>query len=150
MLEFRLLGPPRISWRDEPFHLPRRQARALLYRLATSHHLVSKDVLLALFWPETDDATARKNLSRLVSYTRHNLPTIDMLSVQKASISLNHELTCSDVFSFKEFCSSEDETVLKSALSLYNGSFLSGFNLSENLDYEHWQSREQQCCDGWW
>ena len=32
--EIQLLGPPQLRWRDRSFNLPRRQARALLYRLA--------------------------------------------------------------------------------------------------------------------
>jgi len=144
MLEFRLLGPPQITWHNKSFTLPRRQARALLFKLATSQHPISKDTLLVLFWPETDDVTARKNLSRLISYLRYQLPRIDMLSVQKDSIGLNYDLAWSDALAFKDFCNSDDAGSWASAIALYRKPFLSGFNLSNNLDYEHWQSQNQQ------
>ncbi|MDX1414834.1 MAG: AAA family ATPase, partial [Candidatus Promineifilaceae bacterium] len=124
--------------------MPRKQARALLYKLAASPQPAAKESLVGLFWLETEDRTARKNLSRLVSYLRHQLPERDLIAVDKTSISLNHGPVWSDVLVFEEMCSSGDLSSLESAVRLYRGPFLTGFTLKNNLEYERWHSQQQR------
>jgi len=54
--------------------LTRRQSRALLYRLAAAAQPVSRDALCYLFWPNTNEATARRNLTVLLNHLRCELP----------------------------------------------------------------------------
>jgi DNA-binding SARP family transcriptional activator len=74
-LEIALLGPPTISWAGRPLLILRRQARALLYRLATpaagSLPPLSRDQLCFLFWPALPQATARRTLSVVAAQLRH-------------------------------------------------------------------------------
>ncbi|MCK4975884.1 MAG: AAA family ATPase, partial [Anaerolineales bacterium] len=142
-LEFQLLGPPQMAWCGEPFNLMRRQARALLYKLATSQLPVSRDNLIGLFWPEVGEATARQNLSRLASYLRGQLPKPDILFINTTSIGLNQELAWSDALVFEELCNTEDPSDWEKAVALYRGPFLSGFTVSNNPDFDRWQSQSQ-------
>ncbi len=47
-----LLGPPRVEWAGDPWDIPRRQVRALLYRLAVQPDPVPRERLCFLFWPD--------------------------------------------------------------------------------------------------
>ena len=50
-LRIALLGPPTLMWRGQPFPIARRQARALLYRIAAATHPVPREQLGFLLWP---------------------------------------------------------------------------------------------------
>ncbi|HBY96409.1 MAG TPA: hypothetical protein DEP84_21115, partial [Chloroflexi bacterium] len=65
-----LLGAPRVEWTGRPLAIPRRQARALLYRLAASLEAIPREHLCFLFWPDAPDSVARRNLSHLLTHLR--------------------------------------------------------------------------------
>lgn len=73
-----LLGRPEVDWADHSLSIPRRQARTLLYRLATQLEPVSREQICYLLWLDTPEATARRNLSRLLSHLRRARPTFDV------------------------------------------------------------------------
>lgn len=50
-----LLGPPRVEIASGPLAIPRRQARALLYRLAIEAQPVPRESLCFLFWPDAGE-----------------------------------------------------------------------------------------------
>ena len=79
MLYVKLFGAPSITYNGKALELARRQARALLYRLAAGEGLVPRNQLSFLFWPDQDDRKARQNLTRLLSYVRGTLPDPDLL-----------------------------------------------------------------------
>ena len=66
-LRIRLLGPPGATWAGAPLAIPRRQTRALLYRLAAQAAPVPREQLCYLFWPDEPDATARPVRIALIS-----------------------------------------------------------------------------------
>ncbi len=74
IFKLRLLGVPAMTWQAQPFTLPRRQTRALLFRLAVDAQSVSREELVDLLWSEKAPTTARRNLTRLLSYLRTLLP----------------------------------------------------------------------------
>jgi len=78
-LRIYLLGPPEVTWAGRPLSIPRRQARALLYRLAVHLQPVPREQLCFLFWPDTPESTARLNLSRLLHHLRRALPAPDVI-----------------------------------------------------------------------
>ncbi|MCB9006390.1 MAG: hypothetical protein H6656_03285 [Ardenticatenaceae bacterium] len=51
ILGFHLFGSPTMVSQGRPFTLPRRQARALLYRLAATNQPVPREALADLLWP---------------------------------------------------------------------------------------------------
>lgn len=142
MLELRLLGAPQIYWRGEALTLPRRQARALLYYLADADAPVSRDRLLYLFWPDEPESVARRNLIRLVSYLRKELPNPEILSVSRESLQLNPELIWIDIERFLRL-RAEDAT-REQAIPLYRGSFLMGFSLRRSPEYDFWLTEGQR------
>ena len=64
MLDFRLLGAPQITLNGAPFGLRRNsiKARALLYYLAASGVLETRERLAGLFWSDWPDQKARAYL----------------------------------------------------------------------------------------
>ena len=138
--EIQLLGPPQLRWQERPFALSRRQARALLFRLAAESQPIPREKLADLLWSETSPAKARRNLTRLLSYLRGQFPHPDLLQTGGTTVSLNHGMVRSDAFLFSELCRSDDHEAWQSAVSLYRGPFLSGFILDESREFESWQS----------
>jgi DNA-binding SARP family transcriptional activator len=68
----------------------------LLYHLAAIPQLVARDRLCLLFWPDTPEATARCNLSRLVSILHSALPDPALLITSDDQIGLARQGTWSD------------------------------------------------------
>ncbi len=140
----RLLGTPVITWQIQPFTLARRQARALLYCLADDLQPVPRDRLIFLLWPDTDDATARRNLIRLLNYTRQSLPQPDLLLTNNAGVALNPDLVWSDTVQFAKLCAADDLTGWETAASLYRSRFLDGFTLPDSPEFDQWLSQTQR------
>ncbi len=139
-----LLGVAKMAWQGQPFTLSRRQARALLYCLADDLQPVPRDRLIFLLWPDTDDATARRNLNRLLSYTRQALPQPDLLLTNNAGVALNPDLVWSDTVQFAKLCAAEDLTGWETAASLYRSRFLDGFSLPDSPEFDQWLSQTQR------
>jgi DNA-binding SARP family transcriptional activator len=146
-----LLGPPSLAWQGEPLMLPRRQARALLFYLAAVPQPVSRDHLCLLFWPDATETTARCNLSRLVSILHSALPDPALLITSADQIGLARQRTWSDTQAFEQLWAAwKDDgqpSCLQQAVALYRGSFLDGFSLPDNPEYESWMTMERQRCE---
>src|SRR5262245_34224535 len=69
-LHITLLGPPQLTVHGTPLPLPRRQLRALLYRLAVALQPVAREHLCFLLWPDTPESTARRYLTVLLNLLR--------------------------------------------------------------------------------
>src|SRR5688500_16979310 len=69
-----LFGPPEVRWNGQPLALPRRQTRALLFRLAAADGPLGRDALAELLWPESDGPSNRRALTRLLTHLRAAVP----------------------------------------------------------------------------
>src|SRR5215203_4274444 len=88
-----VLGPPQLSHAGLPLGLPRRQMRALFYRLAVNLQPVPREQLCFLLWPDIPDATARRQLTVLLNQLRQALPVSEMVLAQHHTIALDPLLT---------------------------------------------------------
>ena len=143
-IELHLLGTPKIAYQGQTFTMSRRQARALFFCLAANQQPVPREELSNLFWPIKPPATARRNLTRLLSYLRSQLPQPNLLRTNNTSVSLNPDLVLSDVNQFTELCYTEEPMNWETAVSLYRGPFLAGFSLNNNLEFDNWLGHEQR------
>lgn len=143
-----LFGSCRIVWQGRQWSLPRRQLRALLFRLSARLEPVSRTHLAFLFWPDQPDAVARRHLTRLVSSLRAALPQQESLLISAESIALNPVLCTSDSDAFWRLSAKPEELV--TAVALYRSSFMSGFALPTAPEFDAWQQQMarqlQQCC----
>ncbi|MFN8442877.1 MAG: BTAD domain-containing putative transcriptional regulator [Caldilineaceae bacterium] len=142
MLEIYLLGAPRLCWDRSLISIPRRQVRALLYRLAAEMEPISREHLCWLFWPDATQCEAHRNLSHLLTHLRHFLPLDLVLACNDDAISLVPQYTWSDSAAFLGLMSRRQNVITTSeaeeAISLYHGPFLDSFVLDSSSEYENW------------
>lgn len=135
-----LLGLPMVVWDGRPLAVSRRQARALLYRLAAYLQPVPREQLCFLFWPDIPEAVAHRHLTCLLTHLRRALPSPKLLLVAADSIGLDPLRAWSDVVDFARLCAN---LTLQQAVNLYRGPFLAGFSLPECPEFEAWSSQER-------
>jgi DNA-binding SARP family transcriptional activator len=147
-LHIYVLGPPRVEWRNQSVTIGRRQVRALLYYLGANLQSVPRERLCGLFWPDIPESTARNNLSRLISMLHGSLPYPEMLIVSDDRLGLNSQQIWSDSGTFEQLWADWKATghlaCLAEAIDLYHGSFLAGFSLPDQPEYEVWLTIERQ------
>ena len=143
-----LLGPPIIGWGESTLSIPRRQARALLYRLAAHLQPVPREQLCFLFWPDIPETNARRNLTRLLTALRSALPIPDIVRVSEERIGLDLQRAWSDTVACERSSairqSPDRREMLERAVELYRGPFLSGFSLPGSPEFEAWVEQEQR------
>ena len=147
-LLLRVLGPIEISWLGRPLVIARRQARALLLRLAIHLQPIARNDLLFLFWPDEREAVARRNLSHLLTHLRRALPQPDLLQLTDEYVTLNPMLVWSDAAEFARLCATPARAgrraALRRALELYRGPFLQGLVIPDSPEYEQWLEQERE------
>lgn len=147
-LQIYLLGPPEVAWQGELVALPRRQVRALLYYLAAAPSSAPRDTLCFLFWPDTDQPTARHNLSRLLTLLHSTLPDPTLLLARDDQVDLHWQCIWTDVGALTDCCTawSADGAIvhLRQAAALYRGPFLDGFSLPDSPEFEAWATAERE------
>jgi DNA-binding SARP family transcriptional activator len=112
-----------------------RRRLALLAVLAASGTPgLSRDKVLAYFWPDSGDEQARHALNQALHQIRHALGAESITSAS-TSLALNGNIVTSDV---AEFDAANADRALERAAALYQGPFLDGFFLSDAPDFERW------------
>src|SRR4051812_41435588 len=142
-----LLGPPQLNVLGTPLPLPRRQLRALLYRLAVALQPVSREQLGFLLWPDIPDATARRNLTVLLNQLRRLLPP-DLVRAQRDAVWLDPAGVFVDTVAFAEASALAAQRgqieLLDAAVQRYAGAFLHGFTLPASAEFDAWVQQERQ------
>lgn len=101
---------------------------------------VSRDVLLALFWPEKDADSARGALRQALYKLRLDAEE-PLLTVGTTELKLNAAVIGSDVGEFDaEFKAGNFER----AVDRYTGPLLHGIHLGESPEFERWADRERE------
>jgi DNA-binding SARP family transcriptional activator/predicted ATPase len=156
-LGIHLLGPPRLLIDERPLQLRRRKAVALVAYLAVTRRSYSREALTALLWPDTHRARAHANLRNILWILKQSgfgpWLTADQESV---AIDLAAGGRC-DVTEFEERLAdcrlqrghgaeltSRDQTELTVATALYQDHFMAGFSLGDNLEYDEWQTQQDE------
>ena len=147
-LRISLLGAPQITWHCEVVYIPRRQTRALLYRLAARQEAVSREHLCYLFWPDMPDATARRCLTHLLTHVRLTLRLPQLIIATGDAVCLNPGYAWADTVWLNQICCAQqtelDPELCWRTLDLIRGPFLDGFSLPHCPEYELWIVQEQQ------
>lgn len=144
-----LLGTPKIYLDDQvQLRFRTRKAQALIMYLAVTNRSWSRDALATLFWPNTDDASARKNLRDILPLLRRRFG--EYLLIEEDNIGLNpmRQFKC-DVTQFsavmEEQLATVDISSLAKTLDLYQGEFLEGYSsVRISADFELWVLRERE------
>ena len=99
-LHLSLLGTPVIELDDRPVQIKSLKARGILFYVAMAAGRISRDELVALFWPDSADAPARSNLRTQLATLRKQLDTT--IDVQRIDVGLRSELVQVDAKTFLE------------------------------------------------
>lgn len=149
-LRIYLLGLPRAEYLGGVLAVPRRQVRALLFRLAARLQPVSREHLCFLFWPDLPESTARRNLSRLLPQLRSALRVPQALVITDDQVWLDPGRIWSDTATFERLCAEREPqrqiNAFAQAIDLYRGPFLDAFFLPGSPEFESWVSLERE---GW-
>jgi predicted ATPase/DNA-binding SARP family transcriptional activator len=145
-LRVTLLGPPGVTWAGAQLAIPRRQTRALLFRLAAQGTPVPREQLCYLFWPDQPDATARRSLAHLLTHLRRALPAPDLLIASNDQVGLSS--AWADTADFERLIATaaphERAGALQQAAGLVHGPFLAGFSLPDRPEFDEWATQERQ------
>lgn len=143
MLSIRLFGAPQIAYDQRPVMVTRRKSRALLYYLAAHTLPLTRDQLLAFFWPDHERPTAQQNLRATLYGLRKILGSLLVVDEDTLALSAN---TWIDSRNFEAQLSipSADLRPLKATLDLYQGDFLSGFTLPDLPEFDDWSMVERE------
>ena len=119
---------------------PKRLALLAYLVLAGRDGFVRRDVLLALFWPESDEERARRNLNQAIHYLRRSLGEEVIVSRGAEEIGLKDGALWCDVLAFEEAL---DRGTGSEALALYRGDLLPGFFVDGAVEFERWLENER-------
>jgi DNA-binding SARP family transcriptional activator len=142
MLRLRVLGGFALegSGGTPAAALSHRRAMAVLAVLAVCGDLgCTRERLLALLWPESDEAHARHGLRDALHAIRHALPPESISSIASL-LRLDSSVVCSDVLEFSQAVASGR---LTDAIPAYGGPLLDGFHVDGAPEFEHWLSGER-------
>ncbi len=149
-----LLGAPVVYLEDKPVHIPRKIVRALLFFLAGEHTFVSRNRIINTFWPEENEADARRHLREILSKLRKALPLEDVLLTDQDQVSLDFHKVYVDVVDFSQVINNNwsvfkptrdkplDSQVFKEFDRLIflwrSPRFMAGFNTPDSVDFDIW------------
>ena len=139
MLSIVLFGSPQLILDRRVLTLTRRKSRALIYYLATQPNPVTRDHLLAFFWPDHNRPAAQQILRTTLHGLRQTLGPALLVEENTLALALDVEI---DARRFEAqltlSTSSPDFQGLTEALDLYRGDFLADFSLADTLTFEDW------------
>lgn len=140
MLRLRLFGPLELSASDgrdlRPLLAqPKRVAVLACIAARPAGEFVRRDTLLGLFWPELDQAAARRSLRQALHLLRTHLGPDALVSRGDEDLAVNPDQLSVDVPDFLAAAGFRRGE----ALELYRGDFLAGFFLSGgSVEFERW------------
>jgi DNA-binding SARP family transcriptional activator/TolB-like protein len=142
MIQLRLLGALDIEMDDGGDHSPliahpKRLALLSYLALRGSHSAVSRDALVAVFWPESDGARARGALRNALHFLRSRLGN-GTLHSEGDRLRLA-DIWC-DAVAFEDLLGRGE---LEEAVELYRGDLLEGFYLADAPEFEAWLEEER-------
>jgi serine/threonine-protein kinase len=143
VIRLRLLGPIELlgsDGRELRAVLAQPRRLALLAYLAAGGGFHRRDVLLALFWPEHDDAHARDALNAALSFLRRTLGSGTVMTRGVEEVGLAATRLWCDVPAFRTHVANGRN---EEALELYRADLLHGFHADRADGFADWAERER-------
>lgn len=152
MLRLYLFGAPRIERDGLVVPLRRTKALALLAYLAMAGQPQDRERLIALLWPEFDEASARNNLRRELSLLKTMLDE-ELVVADRLQLAWNQQAHFwLDVHIFQQqrmlatqhghtqgaLCA-ECAAALQAAIQLYTDDLMAGFSVPDSQAFDEWQ-----------
>lgn len=126
-----LLGPLQFRTDAGPIApLPKKSAALLAYLARRPGQPHEREKLATLLWTEAGEASAREGLRHALLALRRALPP-DAIVASGATLALATMAAAVDLAAFEAALDADTPASLETALSLYGGEFLDGFELRE-------------------
>jgi serine/threonine-protein kinase len=125
---------------DSVLAQPKRVALLVYLAAARPPGFHRRDRLVALFWPELDDARARDALSQALRFLRQALGSDVVITRGVDEVGIDRSRMWCDVEAFR---TALDDTRALDALQLYRGDFLDGVFVEEASGFEEWVESER-------
>lgn len=139
MFELRSLGVPAVldhSGRPVSRLISQPKRLALLAFIAVGHpDGCRRDLLISLFWPESETTQARNALRQALTMLRRLLGPETLPDPRGETIRVDPARLHADALGFDRALAQEDHS---GALALYRGEFLAGLHLSGAPEVERW------------
>jgi len=151
MIRLHLLGALELAAPDgrdvRPLLAQPKRLAVLAYLAARpAGEFVRRDVLLGAFWPEMDQAAARRSLRQTLHVLRTHLGVDALPNRGDEEVAINTGVIACDV---PQFLASIAEGRPAEALDLYQGELLAGFFLSgAGVTFERWLEGERARLNG--
>jgi DNA-binding SARP family transcriptional activator len=100
-----------------------------------------RDRLVAVFWPELDQAHARNALRQSLHHLRAALGTEAVLSRGDEDVAVNDRTVHCDVVRFSQLL---EDGYAEEALALVRGELLPGFHLPDAPEFERWLDEQRE------
>ncbi|MGE5222502.1 MAG: AfsR/SARP family transcriptional regulator, partial [Omnitrophica WOR_2 bacterium] len=152
-----LLGHPEIVLEGKTVRLETRKSLAILAYLSLQEREIPREVLAAMFWAEFDQQHSQANLRRNIGSLNEKLNFAWIASDREVIALKNRSGLWLDVEefnghlnSFRDHGCEQKETCqlcsehLRSAVKLYRGDFLEGFNLPDCPEFDDWQFNQRE------
>lgn len=142
MISLLLLGPSQILLDHQPIDIARRKSRALLYYLAVRSAPVTREHVLALFWPDHERAAAQQVLRTTLHGLRKTLGTGLVITNETLGLASNAMV---DTRRFEaQLAAPSSPELLALTLALYRGPLLEDFTLPDSEAFELWLESERE------
>jgi predicted ATPase/DNA-binding SARP family transcriptional activator len=156
-LAINLFGKPQISIDGVPVHLPTARAIPLIAYLAISAKSQSREILANLLWADSSQKQALAAL-RTTLWRLKSAGFEEWISLDRNEIELNQKRNIDiDVVNFKAYlakCNTHGHPpsqsciyctpALTSAVGLYQGDFMAGFNISKAPNFDDWRMQQSE------
>lgn len=139
----RLLGSPRFRFGDAVFEPPPTKATALLCYLALKGGWCSRDELLYVFYADTPESAARRNLRQILTTVRR-LPYSHGLESEHSRVRWPVAV---DVHEFQRAVAGGD---VSRAGEVFGGMLLEGFTTLEAPEFQAWLVQQRDELFGLW
>lgn len=146
-LSLTLFGSPLVTVSNQPVHIGRRKAVALLAYLAVTQRRQSRAHLADLLWPDYDEAGARGELRRALSALNQAVGASRLAADRESVTLVNANDLQVDVLTFRAHLAAarrgdETQTALLAAVGLAQAEFMAGFVIDDAPAFEEWQRFE--------
>jgi tetratricopeptide (TPR) repeat protein len=119
---------------------PKRLGLLFFLALTVPRGFHRRDMLLAMFWPEADRASAGQSLRQALHYLRSLLPPDLLVTRGSSEIGIDHDRVRCDAALYDAML---DDGREEEALPLYRGELLPGFHLPAAPDFDRWLEMER-------
>lgn len=120
---------------------PKRLALLTYLALARPPGFHRREVLLSIFWPESDHGMARNALRQALHHLRHSLGDGVIVSRGENDVGVDHAVLWCDAAAF---ATSLDSCDTDGALTLYRGDLMPGTFIGDAPEFNRWLDEERE------